>query len=214
MKLAKTSWIGCGSDAVIGTDGIVVGVLSPGDCTRLWRGAVAALATGAVFVVTGCGGGSSSVSATGGTIQLRSPAFAPGAMIPTRYTCDGADLAPPLSWSRVPAHAAQLALTLEDLDAAGHPFTHWAIAGLGSGAKGISEAAPPPGAVQGRNDFGRVGYGGPCPPRGQRHRYRFVVYALRAPLALVPGFRLSDEGTAIAKDTLAVGELVGVYKRG
>jgi Raf kinase inhibitor-like YbhB/YbcL family protein len=189
-------------------------VLSPGDRRRLRRAAVAAVATGAVSVVTGCGGGSASTSAAGGTIQLRSPAFAPGATIPARYTCDGADVAPPLSWSRVPAHAAQLALTVEDLDTPGHPFTHWAIAGLGSGSNGISEAAQPPGAVQGRNDFGRIGYGGPCPPRGQRHRYRFVVYALRAPLAFAPGFRLSDQGTAIAKDTLAVGELVGVYKRG
>jgi Raf kinase inhibitor-like YbhB/YbcL family protein len=188
-------------------------VLSPGDRRRLRRAAVTAVATGAVFVVTGCGG-SASISGAGGTIHLRSPAFAPGAMIPARYTCDGADVAPPLSWSRLPAHSAQLALTVEDLDTPGHPFTHWAIAGLGSGSNGISEAAQVPGAVQGRNDFGRIGYGGPCPPRGQRHRYRFVVYALRAPLALTPGFRLSDQGTAIAKDTLAVGELVGVYKRG
>ena len=166
-----------------------------------------------MFVATGCGGGSGSVSATGGTIQLRSPAFAPGATIPPRYTCDGADIAPPLSWSRLPPHTAQLALTLEDVDTPGHPFTHWAIVGLGPGSGGISAAAQPSGVVQGRNDFGRIGYGGPCPPRGQRHRYRFVVYALRSPLALAPGLRLADQGTAIAKDTLAVGELVGAYKR-
>jgi Raf kinase inhibitor-like YbhB/YbcL family protein len=193
----------------MGTDGIVVGVLSPADRRQLRRAAVAAVATGAVFVAGGCGGGSGGA----GTIQLRSSAFARGAMIPARYTCDGVDVAPPLSWSRIPARTAQLALTLEDLDTPGHPFTHWAIAGLGSGSNGIAEAAQPPGAVQGRNDFGRVGYGGPCPPRGQRHRYRFVLYALRAPLALAPGFRLADQGTAIAKDTLAVGELVGVYRR-
>jgi Raf kinase inhibitor-like YbhB/YbcL family protein len=189
-------------------------VLSPADRRRSRRATVAAVATGAAFVVGGCGGGSGSTAATGGTIQLRSPAFARGATIPARYTCDGADVAPPLSWSRLPAHTAQLALTVEDLDTPGHPFTHWAIAGLSSGSSGISEAARAPGVVQGRNDFGRVGYGGPCPPRGQRHRYRFVLYALRAPLALAQGFRLSDEGTAIAKDTLAAGQLVGVYRRG
>lgn len=164
-------------------------------------------------VLAGCGGAPGGGAGSGGTIELRSAAFAPGAAIPARYTCAGADVAPPLSWSRVPAHAAQLALTVEDLDAPGHPFTHWAVAGLSPTSNGIATATPAAGEVEGRNDYGKLGYGGPCPPRGQRHRYRFVIYALRTPLALAPGFRLSDRGTAIAKDTLAVGELLGVYRR-
>jgi Raf kinase inhibitor-like YbhB/YbcL family protein len=170
--------------------------------------------------LAGCGGGGGgsapaiSAREAGAAIQLHSSAFAAGAPIPARYTCDGADVSPPLAWSGVPARAAQLALTVEDLDAAGHSFVHWAIGGLSPGLRALAEAAAPPGGVQGANDFGRRGYGGPCPPHGQRpHRYRFVIYALRQSLALAPGFRLSDRGTEIAKDTIAFGELVGTYRR-
>lgn len=122
-------------------------------------------------------------------------------------------MAPPLSWSGLPRGTAQLAITLEDVDAPGGSFTHWAAIGISPGSQGIGEGERPAGVVEGRNDFGRSGYGGPCPPHGRRHRYRFVLYALRSPLALSPGFRLSDAGTDLAKDTLAVGELIGVYGR-
>jgi Raf kinase inhibitor-like YbhB/YbcL family protein len=167
----------------------------------------------AAAALGGCGSTPVSGKRAGATIDLRSSAFASGATMPRRYTCDGADVSPPLSWSKVPAGAAQLALTLEDLDAPGGSFTHWAIAGLDPATSGLAEAARPAGAVAGRNDFGKLGYGGPCPPRGQRHRYRFVLYALRASLALSPGFRLADQGTELAKDTMAFGALSVVYRR-
>jgi Raf kinase inhibitor-like YbhB/YbcL family protein len=196
-------------------------VLSPGGRTRPSRRLRATAATAAVVVATGaalagCGGGSSrgsGAAASAGAIKLRSAAFAPGAAIPVRFTCDGADVSPPLSWSRLPANTAELALTLEDLDAPGRPFTHWALAGLSGSSNGLAIGALPSGAVQGRNDFGRLGYGGPCPPRRARHRYEFVLYALRAPLSIASGFRLADSGTALAKDTLAFGALLGTYRR-
>lgn len=164
------------------------------------------------MALAGCGGGSVTVGA-GASIHLTSSAIRAGGPIPRRFTCDGGDVSPPLSWSGVPTAAAQLAITMEDLDAAGGSFTHWALGGLSRSSTGVDENSTPAGTVAGRNDFGRVGYGGPCPPRGRRHRYRFVVYALRDPLAVSPGFRLSSEGTALAKDTIAVGQMTAVYRR-
>jgi len=167
-------------------------------------------------VLAGCGG-SSSTPATrvpGGAIRLASPAFVHGATIPARYTCDGADASPPLAWSQPPAGTAAFALTIEDLDAPGREFVHWAIVGLPANLTTLGEGARPAGAVEGRNDFGKLGYNGPCPPRGSRpHRYRIVLYALRAPLTLRSGFRVAEVGSALAKDTRAVGELIGTYSR-
>jgi hypothetical protein len=163
--------------------------------------------------LVGCGS-SASQPTSGGTIKLRSQAFSPGGAIPTALTCDGVGSSPPLQWSGVPGGTAELALTVEDLDAPGRPFIHWAISGLDPRATGLAAGAPPAGAVQGRNDFGRVGYGRPCPPSGgKRHRYSFVLYALRSSLGLQPGFRLSRVGTSLARDTLATGELIGTYRR-
>jgi Raf kinase inhibitor-like YbhB/YbcL family protein len=177
--------------------------------------ACAAVVAAIVMAATAGGCGSSPhVTASGGTIRLSSPAFAPGAAIPARYTCDGADSSPPLQWSVTPHGTAEFALTVEDLDAPGGSFTHWAIVGIGPGVRTLPAGAHPPSTVEGRNDFGRTGYGGPCPPRGSSaHRYRFVVYALRGPLSVASGFRLSAVGTELAKHTLAVGEMIGTYKR-
>jgi Raf kinase inhibitor-like YbhB/YbcL family protein len=169
-----------------------------------------------VLVLAGCGGSSSTraTRALGGAIKLTSPAFARGAAIPARYTCDGADRSPPLAWSQLPSGTAALALTIEDLDAPGRSFVHWAIVGLPAELTALAEGARPAGAVEGRNDFGKLGYNGPCPPRGsQPHRYRVVLYALRSPLALSSGFRIAEEGSALAKDTRAFGELIGTYRR-
>lgn len=133
--------------------------------------------------------------------------------MPVATTCDGANVPPPLRWSGLPRQAAELAVTLEDVDAAGGSFIHWAVAGLDPHSTGLPAGAPP-GSVVGVNDFGRVAYGGPCPPRGGgAHRYRFVIYALRTRLELAGGFRVSSVGTRLAKDTLAVGALTGTYGR-
>lgn len=145
-------------------------------------------------------------------LQLTSTAFQDGGVIPTRHTCDGEDLSPPLAWAALPDGTASLALLVDDPDAPGGTFTHWVAWGLdpttGSHAEG--RAAP----VEGRNGFGGEGYRGPCPPRGDGpHRYVFRLYALDAPLVLDCG---ADRGTfqdALAGHVLGSCELTGTFGR-
>jgi len=106
---------------------------------------------------------------------LSSPAVAPGQAIPARYTCDGADVSPPLSWTSPPQGTRSLALTVVDLDTS-PPFRHWTLGGIPPRARGLSAGTHLGRGA--RNDFGRPGYGGPCPPAGQTHRYRFQLTAL------------------------------------
>ena len=125
-------------------------------------------------------------------MNLTSPAFADGQPIPERYTCDGADVSPPLSWSETPPGTRSFALICDDPDAPVGAWVHWVIYGLSPAAAELPEMVPPTeqvpgGAKQGLNDFRRVGYGGPCPPPGRPHRYFFKLYALDAELALPPG---------------------------
>lgn len=144
-----------------------------------------------------------------GALSLRSTAFAPGGPIPRRFACDGPDVSPPLSWSGVPSGTRQLALLVQDLTT---PFVHWALAGVGPATRSLAGGAIPAGAVQGRNDFGRVGYGGPCPALGGgTHRYRFTLYALASTQAPAPGFDVRSL-PAIA-GALAAASLVGTYRR-
>jgi Raf kinase inhibitor-like YbhB/YbcL family protein len=115
---------------------------------------------------------------------ITSTAFDPGGSIPARFTCDGADISPELSWSGAPSGTAALVLLVDDPDA--RDFAHWIVldlAGTASGALSQGIGTSPGAPTQGRNDFGRVGWGGPCPPSGT-HRYRFTLYALAAPLGL------------------------------
>ena len=94
---------------------------------------------------------------------LKSPAFRPGGAIPKRFTCDGADVSPPLRWPKPPARARGLALLVVDVSTPG-PFVHWLAWGMAPRSRGLAAGARPP--RQGRNDFGRVGWDGPCPPAG------------------------------------------------
>ncbi len=118
-------------------------------------------------------------------LSLTSTAFIDGAPIPVEFTCRGADASPPLAWSGVPAGTGAIVLFVDDPD--GRDWVHWSVLDLpardGSLPRGVLSSADPP--QQGRNDFGRYGYGGPCPPSGTHH-YRFTLYALAAPLGL-PG---------------------------
>ena len=120
---------------------------------------------------------------TDAPFSLTSTAFADGSPIPARFTCRGADLSPDLAWAGVPAGTAALILFVDDPD--GHDWVHWMVLDLSPATPGLAEAispsADPP--QQGRNDFGRVGYGGPCPPSGTHH-YRFTLSALAAPLGI------------------------------
>jgi Raf kinase inhibitor-like YbhB/YbcL family protein len=180
------------------------------------------VARGAIFgllvLIAGCGGGEQpkvpAPSAPPG-IELMSRAFRPGQPIPARYTCDGDDTSPPLSWGDVPDAAKSLALLVDDPDAPGGTYTHWTVYDIPASARRFPAGSPPPGARQGENSFGDAKYGGPCPPKGDEpHRYVFQLYALRAPLNLSEGAKPDDVRTAIAKQALARGRLVGTFKRG
>jgi Raf kinase inhibitor-like YbhB/YbcL family protein len=111
-----------------------------------------------------------------GHIALRSPAFANGQPIPAAYTCTGKDISPPLSWSGVPRGSRSLRLAMIDLTA---NFTHWKVSGIDPGDGDVAAGAVPQGGRQRKNSFGKVGYGGPCPPKGDSpHRYAFTITAL------------------------------------
>jgi Raf kinase inhibitor-like YbhB/YbcL family protein len=147
------------------------------------------------------------------TFRIASPAFADGAAIPKQYTCQGASTSPPLSWSGVPAGAAQLALVVIDPDAPGGSFVHWTTWGIAPAAASIDAGVVPAGAVQGRNGAGRTGYAGPCPPSGTHH-YHFDLYALRGAPAATPTSAPSAAIAAIERAATARSELVGTYTRG
>jgi len=150
-------------------------------------------------------------------IKITSSAFQDGGLIPAKYTCDGADVSPPLQWDRVPEGAKSIALICDDPDAPMGTFVHWVIFSLPAETRQLAEKVTadkilPSGARQGTSDFGRVGYGGPCPPSGT-HRYFFKVYALDTTLDLPAGARKSDLLKAMQGHILGQGQLIGKYKR-
>jgi Raf kinase inhibitor-like YbhB/YbcL family protein len=143
-------------------------------------------------------------------LRVSSSAFTDGGPIPTRHTCDGEDVSPPLAWSGGPDGTRFVAILVTDRDAGG--FVHWAAANvaddsLGDGASGSATAG-----TEGSNDFGRAGWGGPCPPSGE-HRYVFTVYALSERLELGPGFGAGQLTSAMRGKVLAEGQLTGRYRR-
>jgi len=149
-------------------------------------------------------------------ITLVSPAFAQSADIPKRYTCDGEDISPALRWRNVPSGTQSFALIMDDPDAPGRTFTHWVLFNLPAAQTELAEAQKP-GAlgISGTNDFGRLGYGGPCPPPGLgAHRYFFTVYALDVPsLNLSPGAKRADLEQAMQGHVLGQGQWMGRYQR-
>lgn len=156
----------------------------------------------------------------GGTemkIQIKSSAFEEGGMIPAKYTCDDIDISPPLAWNSVPDGTKSLALICDDPDAPMGTWVHWVIFNLPADIKELSENIPPQktlanGAKQGKNDFGKIGYGGPCPPGGT-HRYFFKLYALDAEFDLDSGATKKQLLKAMEGHILAAGQLIGKYKR-
>jgi Raf kinase inhibitor-like YbhB/YbcL family protein len=147
-------------------------------------------------------------------MQLTSPAFTGGGAIPVRYTCDGDNISPEVHWAELPDDTVSLALICEDPDAPGGIFTHWLIWGLDPAKDGIGGGEVPAGSVQGRNDFGQIGYGGPCPPHGHGpHHYHFLVFALLKGVELGPGARRAEVLSAVKETTLAGADLVGTYER-
>jgi Raf kinase inhibitor-like YbhB/YbcL family protein len=151
-------------------------------------------------------------------LQVMSTAFADDQQIPTKYTCDGSNMSPPLKWTGVPAEATALALIVDDPDAPSGLFTHWLVYDIPAQTTELPEGVPPRPAMdgegrQGVNDFGALGYGGPCPPNGS-HRYVFTVYALDAPLGLPPGATKREVRDALGAHIVAEGSLTGRYVRG
>ena len=151
-------------------------------------------------------------------VQLTSSAFKEGGPIPTRHTCDGEDLSPPLKWTSVPPGTRGLALICDDPDAPVGTWVHWVLYGLGPTATELKEGVPatekiPGGAIQGINDFKRLGYGGPCPPRGPAHRYFFKLYALDTEITLKPRSTKNDLLRAMEGHILSEGKFMGTYRR-
>ena len=181
--------------------------------------AAALLLTPPLAALAGCGSGSNGTTASGprltrSTVGLTSSAFLNGSSIPSRYTCDGEDIAPPLTWTRVPARARSLALLVDDQNAPGGPFVHWSVYDLPRGSSGTGTGHLPQGSVEGRNSFGRVGYGGPCPPPGDPpHHYVFSIHALDDKPGLPSGASPAAVREAVFTHAIAAGSLTGVYRR-
>lgn len=165
-----------------------------------------------------CTGGGSKERESRMTIALTSPAFENDGVIPREYTCDGVDISPPLEWSGVPSGTKTLALICDDPDAPLTTWVHWVVFGLPADTSSLPEGVPTSeaiesGALQGKNGFKRIGYGGPCPPPGKPHRYFFKLYALDTELNLKAGATKKDLERAMKGHVLAEGQLVGRYKR-
>lgn len=148
------------------------------------------------------------------SIAVTSAAFEDGAALPVRFTCDGQDLSPPLSWSDVPDDTEEIVVVVEDPDAPRGTFVHWILAGVDPTLDGLDAGEVPAGAVEGTNDFGEIGYRGPCPPEGDDpHRYEFVVQAMGEPSGLGEGVDADEFREAVAGRTIATGTLTGEYGR-
>ena len=152
------------------------------------------------------------------SFDLSSASFAAAQLIPTRFTCEGSDASPELSWKDAPNAARSFALIADDPDAPVGTWVHWVLYNLPADAKELPEGVQkqeqlPNGALQGRNDFRKIGYGGPCPPAGKAHRYFFKLYALDSKLDLKAGASKADLEGAMKGHILGQAQIVGLYKR-
>ena len=150
-------------------------------------------------------------------LEIKSNAFKHGGMIPSKFTCDGINISPQLSWSKVPEETNSLSLISDDPDAPIETWVHWILFNLPPDTEELEEGVQSyrkhsNGSTHGVNDFGNLGYGGPCPPGGT-HRYLFKIYALDQVLLLQPGATRTDVMNAMRGHILAQGELMGKYKR-
>jgi Raf kinase inhibitor-like YbhB/YbcL family protein len=165
--------------------------------------------------------GGDALGASSMTMTLTSPAFAEGSEIPTRYTCDGDDVSPPLAWSAPPAGTKSVALIVDDPDAPDPKapkvtWVHWVLYNLTPTASGLPEAVAagtlPAGTREGLNDWKRTGYGGPCPPIG-RHRYFHKLFALDVVLPDLGRPTKAQLEQTMQGHILARAELVGTYQK-
>jgi Raf kinase inhibitor-like YbhB/YbcL family protein len=150
-------------------------------------------------------------AAGGAKMKITSSAFQEGASIPSKFTCEGSDTSPPLQIADIPSEAKSLVLIADDPDAPGGLFTHWAVWNISPQTNAVGEGSAPKG-VQGTNDFGKSGYGGPCPPSGT-HRYYFKIFALDRELDLPFGAKRGQLDVAMKDHIVAQGELMGRYSK-
>ena len=149
---------------------------------------------------------------------ITSPAFADGANIPVEYTCNGQNISPALGWGQGPAGTASFALIMEDPDAPVKNFTHWVVYNLPPDSRSLAEAVTKDtvltgGAIQGKNGINRIGYLGPCPPKGSPHHYNFTLYALDTSLDLTAGASKEQVLQAMEGHIIGQAQLVGLYQR-
>jgi len=146
-------------------------------------------------------------------LNLISDAFKNGQPIPTQYTCDGADKTPVLRWGAPPEGTKSFALVIDDPDAPSGTFRHWGVFDIPASARAIGDGKRI--GTEVTNDFGKPGYGGPCPPKGHGpHHYHFKLFALDTErLGVSPGAKVADVENAARSHAIAEGELVGTYER-
>lgn len=145
-------------------------------------------------------------------LKITSPVFGNNGEIPKKYTCDGADLNPPLRFENVPPEARSLALIVDDPDAPMGTWVHWVVWNIDPKTAEIKENTVPKGAFQGINDFRKHDFGGPCPPSGT-HRYFFKLYALNIQLNLNTNSKKADLEKAMKGHILAQAQIIGLYTR-
>lgn len=155
-------------------------------------------------------------------MEITSTAFEPGGEIPVEYTCDGADVSPPLKWSELPEGTLSLVVIMDDPDAPAGTWVHWVLYDVSPVGDGLAEGIPEKerlddgavhGACWGVSSFSRFGYHGPCPPPGKPHRYRFKLYALDGRLGLSPRKSVKEVESAMRGHVLAEATLTGHYGR-
>lgn len=180
--------------------------------------AISTIATGmilsaaAIVTMAACAQKAPEIPITNTSMKLSSPVFSNNDNIPSKYTCDGEDVSPPLLIAEVPTTAKSLALIVDDPDAPAGDWVHWTVWNIKSDTTEIKEDTPPQGATEGYTDFGKPGWGGPCPPSGVHH-YQFKLYALDAVLDLPATSRKADLEKAMAAHTVDSTVLVGLYRR-
>jgi Raf kinase inhibitor-like YbhB/YbcL family protein len=169
------------------------------------------------MMLAGCGASTPPGEGTP-ALELKSANFENGDAIPKVSSCDGTDASPALSWSAPPPETQSFALTLVDIDGPVGPFVHWVLYDVPSQTRALPEGVSKrenllDGSRQGMTDFGKIGYGGPCPPGKSPHRYVFSLYAVDSRLNLPPGAKKKQLEKALRGHVLAHGELTGHYHR-
>jgi Raf kinase inhibitor-like YbhB/YbcL family protein len=184
--------------------------------TTLWR--PVCLAAVGLLSLTGCGLVGQTKIVRGSvpdSITVTSPAFRDGAPMPVRFACPqygGRSKTPPLRWSVAQNGVGSLALIIDDPDSPSGAYVHWVLFNIDATANELLENVVPPRALQTMNTAQKVGYAPPCPPKGEVHRYRFTLYALKSKVPLRNGASLSDALSAIASRTIARGRMTATFR--